>query len=333
MAAKTFGEFCNDQMVNTKVLSATMGSPIRTPRRYLAIIDELRAEILAAPPNTALPTEEQLAARFRVSRPTLRRALGVLERGGLISRQRARGTTVSPPKVVRSLEPLYTIEEDFRRKGIQLETRVLQYREAVLPSQAIRDRLQCNPGDCVAVLSLLRLVEGRIVACDWAYLPAPLTARFRAEQVTRRALLEVICEGAGVRAERLDWEIEILPSSDEVAQVLGITPGVLVVASHTTAFAGDGSPLSRNERYYRIDRVKFHFVTNYAPGAAPGECDGRGGGPARRASCCTAGCDVNPPYQSGPSNANKQGGGGKRYVDHLTRETVAYRGRCGFQRA
>ena len=45
-----------------------------------------------------------------------------------------------------------------------------------------------------------------------------------------------------IRLDRLDWEIEILPSEPEVAAPLGITPGMLVVASRATAYADDGVP-------------------------------------------------------------------------------------------
>ena len=77
----------------------------RSAPRYLAVTEALRAEITAASPNTLLPTEQQLARRFGVSRLTLRRALGLLERSGLVSRQRGRGTTVSPTKIRRLLAP------------------------------------------------------------------------------------------------------------------------------------------------------------------------------------------------------------------------------------
>ena len=74
---------------------------LRSSPRYLAVMEALRAEVVAAAPNTILSTEQQLARRFGVSRLTLRRALGLLERSGLVSRQRGRGTIVSPPKVSR----------------------------------------------------------------------------------------------------------------------------------------------------------------------------------------------------------------------------------------
>jgi GntR family transcriptional regulator len=243
------------------------GARSRRAPRYLAVLDALHAEIAAAPPNTMLPTEQALARRFGVSRLTLRRALGLLERSGLVSRRPGRGTVVSPPKVTRLLAPLYTLEEDLRGQGIKLETRLLRYAPAIEPPPHVRETLRLRARSRVAVVELLRLVDGRIIAHDLAYVPSAYAARLQPERVGEHPLLEVLRDRERVRLDRLDWELEILPSAPAVAGALGVTPGMLVVASRATAYADDGVPVSRSERCYRIDRVKFHVATRYSPDA------------------------------------------------------------------
>jgi hypothetical protein len=83
--------------------------------------------------------------------------------------------------------------------------------------------------------------------------------------------LEVLRDRARVRLGRLEWEIEILPSALEVARALGITSGVLVVASRATAYSRDGVPVSRSERRDRVDRVKFHVAAQDPADATGGE--------------------------------------------------------------
>ena len=245
-------------------------APPRRAPRYLAVLSTIRAEIAAAPPNTVLPTEQVLARRFGVSRLTLRRALGLLERSGLVSRRPGRGTVVSPPKVTRVLAPLYTLEEDLRGQGIRLETRVLRYAPAIEPPPDVRLTLRLRRRSRVAAVELLRLVEGQVIAHDVAYVPTAFAARLRPERVGEHPLLDVLRQPSRIRLDRLDWEIEILPSEPEVAAPLGITPGMLVVASRATAYADDGVPVSRSVRCYRIDRVKFHVATRYSPEIPPG---------------------------------------------------------------
>jgi len=68
-----------------------------TPRAYEAIAHELRVLIRGGhfAPGDRLPSERQLAARFGVSRPTVREALGALESRGLVVTRQGSGTFVA----------------------------------------------------------------------------------------------------------------------------------------------------------------------------------------------------------------------------------------------
>ncbi len=209
-----------------------------------------------------LPTEEQLARRYGVSRVTVRQALGVLERAGLLSRQRGRGTIVSPPKVVRTLAPVTTMEDDLARQGVKLETRVVQF-DRRHPAPAAVQALPGSSGlSHVGLLTLLRLVDDRVIAYDRSYFPTELAARFEPESF-EGPVLEAVRELAGAPPASVDWEIEILPAPREAAAALGITPRLPVVVSTSTLWGDDSSLIIRTERFYRIDRVKFRHSTRY----------------------------------------------------------------------
>jgi len=70
----------------------------RAPRaRYLQLAAELRAAIREGQlkPGDPVPTEHELAARYKVSRFTVREALRQLTNDGLVRRKRGSGTVVS----------------------------------------------------------------------------------------------------------------------------------------------------------------------------------------------------------------------------------------------
>lgn len=230
---------------------------------YLHVAEALRAEIEILGPNVLLPTEHQLAGRFGVSRVTVRRALGLLERSGLVSRQRGRGTIVSPPKITRRFSPFYTFEEDLRLQGIKFETRVVEYDLTATPPEVIRARLRLPPGSPVALLSLARLVDDRIICHDRRHFHPAVAARFDPSLVQDRAVSEILAELVGRRITAADWESEIIPSSREVAAVLGLTPGALIVANTFTYYLEDGSPIEAGVMSYRIDRCKFYYAGRF----------------------------------------------------------------------
>jgi len=233
--------------------------------QYLRIADALRAQVEGLAPNCLMPTEHQLAKEFGVSRLTIRQALHLLEGAGLVSRRRGRGTIVSPAKVVRHWSPIATFEEDIQRQGVRLETRVLEYKRVASPPLGLRQRLGLSADALVDVVTLLRLGDGRALCYDrrsFASAIGPIDPLL----VEQRPVLEVLRERTGMPTCTVSWEAEIVPSSAEVANGLGIKPGVLVVQTLGTAYLQDGSAIECVDSYYRVDHVKFRFEGQYALG-------------------------------------------------------------------
>lgn len=226
--------------------------------RYLTIALELEDEFLALGPNRLLPTEHQYAKRFGVSRLTVSRALGLLEHSGIISRQRGRGTIVSPPKITRTFSPLLTFEEDLKLQGIKFETALIEYKTITAP-QSIGQKLQLPPETPVARLSLVRLVEDQVICHDHRHLPPRVAALFNPPDAQNRPIIEILGELVGMPVQKIDWEWEIVPASREVAEPLGIRPRTLIAAYTFTWYLADGSPIDVGVTSYRIDRCKFRF--------------------------------------------------------------------------
>ena len=69
--------------------------------RYLQIVQQLRNRIQNGeyPPNTRIPTENELSVSMGVSRPTVRQALNLLEQEGRLTRVKGSGTYVTEPKI------------------------------------------------------------------------------------------------------------------------------------------------------------------------------------------------------------------------------------------
>jgi GntR family transcriptional regulator len=229
-----------------------------TKSRYIEIYEAIQSSIASMSPNSLMPTEQQLAKRFGVSRVTIRRALGLLERGGQISRERGRGTIVNPPKITRRIFPVSSIEQNLREHG-RLETRVVQYEAAATPPKHIGDRLHLAPEETAGFLTLLRLVEDRIICLEWRYFSPSLAKRFDPVRAESETILHVLRELAGMPISTLDWETEVAPAPYPVASALGITPGALVFVNTFTNYLENGEPVQAGAVFYRIDHTKFEF--------------------------------------------------------------------------
>jgi GntR family transcriptional regulator len=230
---------------------------------YLDIAVTLDREISLLAPNSLLPTEQQFAKRFGVSRITIRGALDLLEKSGLVSRLRGRGTIVSPPKITRRFSPLYSFEQDLSEQGVAFETRLLDYQPRSKPSATTRQRLGLPAGTTVGELSLVRVVDDRVVCHDHRFYPPEIASRFDSERVKDQDASEILEDLVAESIAESDWESEIIPASGDVAVALEIAPRTLVVANTYTWRLESGTPVETGIISYRVDRCRFKYEASF----------------------------------------------------------------------
>jgi GntR family transcriptional regulator len=225
--------------------------------QYVKIAEALRTEVSALGPNTALPTEHQLAKRFEVSRVTVRHALDHLQRSGLITRQRGRGTTTNPPKITRHTFPLIWLEDDLKRQGIAYETRVLEHDVAHEPPDFVATLLRLDRPQPVEYLSLARLVDNRVFCHEARYFAVAIANKLTNELIESRPLHRLLSEIAGCHIDTVELTTEILPSNTSVAAAMNVNPGTLILANTYTHWLRDGSLIEAGVTSYRLDLCKF----------------------------------------------------------------------------
>jgi GntR family transcriptional regulator len=230
---------------------------------YLDIAATLDCEINLLAPNSLLPTEQQLAKRFGVSRITIRGAMDLLEKGGLVSRLRGRGTIVSPPKITRRFSPLYSFEQDLADQDVAFETRLLAYQPRSKPSASTRRRLGLPAGTTVGALSLVRVVDDRVVCHDHRFYPPEIASQFNPELVKDQDASKVLEDLLAEPIAESDWESEIIPTSGSVAVALGIAPRTLVVANTYTWRLEIGTLVETGIISYRVDRCRFKYGASF----------------------------------------------------------------------
>jgi len=119
-----------------------MPAAFRLGRRSHAVLDALEREIDRGDHavGSTLPSERALAERFGVSRPTIRRAVAVLERNGRIRTRHGSGMTVCRPKLPRKRSATISVMWMFDEGRLRLYQAWLLRRGFMLCAFSVTDR-------------------------------------------------------------------------------------------------------------------------------------------------------------------------------------------------
>ncbi len=218
----------------------------------------IAAQMLSA--GTRLPPERELAEQLGVSRMTLRRALGSLERRGLILRRAGRGggTFVAEPKVDRRLEDLVGVPEMLRRQGVTAGTRMISatLRRA---GEAAADALGIDEDALVYDVWRIRLANGVPLSLERTRLPAEQFPDFL-ERPLSGSIYELLASHYDAVPARALERIESVLAEREVAAALGVAEGAALMSVERVTYDESGLAIEFGNDLFRGDRTRVVVV-------------------------------------------------------------------------
>ncbi len=225
---------------------------------YRQIQSDLRERVSSGElePGAQIETEQELIARYGVSRATVRQALSGLVAEGLLEIRRGRGTFVHGAALEHRLGGFYTFSREIERHGMRPGTRVRGI--GLEPAgDDVAEGLGLASGTSVVALSRVRLADDQPIVSETSYLPA---ARFKdLEEVdfTDTSLYETLHNAYGVRPMRArETFVPVLMSPDD-AEVLGGATGDPVLSVERTTYDADGVIIEYCRSILRADRYRY----------------------------------------------------------------------------
>ena len=211
-----------------------------------------------------LPSENELVKTYQVSRATVRQALSLLEREGLVHKAKGKGTFISKHRVRYPLTRLVATTEDMTRRGWQPGVQVLSVEEIDTHSP-ITEALNIDPNDKIYELCRLRLGNGEPVGIQWAYLPVHLCPGL-IDLNLEASLVRIMDEQFGI----VFWSAHEflrarLPSDFEATQ-LQIPKSLPVIYMERITFAPEGQAVEFLQSVWRSDKYEYEFSLTRSTG-------------------------------------------------------------------
>jgi DNA-binding GntR family transcriptional regulator len=204
-------------------------------------------------PGMRLENEIELADRFGLSRPTMRRAIQELVSKGLLVRKQGVGTQVVHGQVKRSVE-LTSLYDDLSRTNQKPTTQLLVFETAVVPDD-VAVRLGVPIGSPAVHLERLRFAHDEPLALLRNWLPAGL-ARFTAADLEKGGLYARLRSG-GVRICVATQRIGARAAGAEEARLLAVKRGAPLLTMERTTYDDSGVAVEFGRHVYRSDSYSF----------------------------------------------------------------------------
>jgi GntR family transcriptional regulator len=204
----------------------------------------------------ALPSEPELCQMYGVTRGTVRHALEVLEREGLISRERGRGTFLMRRRVHLDLTRLCSTTQDMQNRGWTPGTKVLSV-QCMLPRPYVQRELDIPEDRQVWEVYRLRLANGEPISLQWAYIPCDISPGLDEHDLSE-SLYYALRNSYGIELRSAAQIIRTRAATLGEGELLGIEEGDPVFVIERTSRDQSDVPVEHLHSLWRGDRYDLH---------------------------------------------------------------------------
>jgi GntR family transcriptional regulator len=207
-------------------------------------------------PGGRLPSEDELLARFGVSRITVRRAIQNLIQRGMLEIRRGLGTFVLAPKISQELTKLTGFVEDMDIHGRKASARVVS-KGVVAANEIVARQLGITKGTRVMRIERVRLADSVPMSFDETYLPLDIGEKIVRNDLRVKPIFTLLEEKYGFSLTEAEYKLEAAAASAQVAEALAVPKGSPIFRIERTSFTKGGQPIDYETLSYRGDLIRF----------------------------------------------------------------------------
>jgi GntR family transcriptional regulator len=205
-------------------------------------------------PGESIPSEIELAARFRVSQGTVRKAIDELAAENLLVRRQGKGTFVATHGEPQVRFRFLRLTPD-SGEAVAAERELLEFRRARASAELARV-LELKAGEPVIMLKRRIAFDGSPVLLEEVWLPGNRFKGITAAAITdhQGALYNLFETDFGTRMVRAEERLKAVSADAAAAELLGVEPGHALLQVERLSFTYGDTPVEWRKGVYKTDR-------------------------------------------------------------------------------
>lgn len=211
-------------------------------------------------PGEAIPSEMELAARFKVSQGTVRKAIDELAAENLLVRRQGKGTFVATHAEERVQYRFLRLTPDDPDAAGESRRELLDCRRLRAPADIART-LGLKAGDSVIEVRRVLHFAGKPVILDDIWLPGHLFKGLTAERLTdyKGPMYGMFETEFGVRMIRAEEKLRAVAADEGQATLLGLPAGTPLLSVERLSYTYDDQPVELRRGFYHTAE---HYYRN-----------------------------------------------------------------------
>lgn len=202
-----------------------------------------------------IPTEQELAKIYSISRVTVRNALDELSSCGLIERTPGKGTFVCNTKIARAITGANSFSQICRANGKKPGSKMIKSSlEQVSPQDAVL--LQIPDNSFIVALERLRYADDVPVSFEVSHFPENYTFLLH-ENLNNSSLWQLLEEKYNIIFSKTKKTIELIYAPYEIAFYLNVEKGRPLLLVSAISYDQNGRPAHRSFQYILGDKFKL----------------------------------------------------------------------------
>jgi GntR family transcriptional regulator len=212
-------------------------------------------------PGEMIPSEIELAARFRVSQGTVRKAIDELAAENLLLRRQGKGTFVATHAEQQVQFRFLKLVPDSGSRGSEgpAKREIVECRRTSASTEVAK-ALALRAGDAVLQIRRVLSFAGTPTILEDIWLPAAPFKGLTAERLSnyQGAMYALFETEFNLRMVRAKEKIRAIAATDNQHQLLNVAPGTPLLSVQRVAYTYKDEPMELRHGYYRTDTHYYH---------------------------------------------------------------------------